>query len=299
MSSGQPFRLSGIRMMCQASLLFSFMVVGVKIAVATIPPLEVVFFRSLLGSLMLAALMIRKKISFLGKPEQRRSLLLRAVSGFLALTLHFYTISLLPLGTAVMFNYLAVIFVALLAILFIGERPGVFLVSMILISFGGVYLLVDPRMTLHPGQGVAVFLGILSAVFAAVAVLAIRTIGHRESPLTVIFYFTAVSTVGSFFYLPLGFKWPSLLEWIPLGVIAVGSFYGQLWMTIAYRRAPASLVAPFAYLTPLLAFFYGFVFWKEKFGWVNLFGAFLVLSAGIAISIVEARQTKKASFQTA
>ena len=276
--------------MCQASLLFSFMVVGVKVAVATIPPLEVVFFRSLLGSLMIGALMARKKISFRGKPEQRRELFLRAGSGFLALTLHFYTISLLPLGTAVMFNYLAIIFVAIFAMAFIGEKPGRFLILMILISFAGVYLLVDPRMTLHPGQGVAVFLGILSAIFAAVAVLAIRTIAHKESPLTVIFYFTAVSTVGSLFYLPFGFKWPSLAEWVPLLVIAVGSFYGQLWMTIAYRRAPASLVAPFAFLTPLLSFIYGLVFWQENLGARNILGAFLVMAGGIAISISESRR---------
>ena len=295
-ATSSALRLSGIRMMCQASLFFSFMVVGVKVAVATLPPLEVVFFRSLFGSLMLAGLMLRKKISFRGRPEERRLLLLRAVSGFLALTLHFYTISLLPLGTAVMFNYLAIIFVAIFAVLFAGERPSLFLFLMILISFAGVYLLVDPQMTIRPGQGVAVFLGILSAVFAAVAVLTIRTIGHHESPLTVIFYFTAVSTAGSLFYLPFGFKWPNGQEWIPLLAIAVGSFYGQLWMTIAYRRAPASLVAPFAYLTPLLSFIYGLLFWKETLALRGVLGAILIMIGGIAISISESRRGAKPSF---
>lgn len=285
--------------MCQASLLFSFMVVGVKIAVTTLPPLEVVFFRSFLGSLMLAGLMLRKRISFRGNPEHRNLLLLRAASGFLALTLHFYTISLLPLGTAVMFNYLAIIFVAIFAAFFMGERPGALLISMIVVSFIGVYLLVDPRTTLHPGEGLAVFLGILSAVFAAVAVLTIRRVGHHESPLTVIFYFTAVSTVGSLFYLPFGFKWPGLWEWVPLLVIAVGSFYGQLWMTIAYRRAPASVVAPFSYLTPLLSFFFGLVFWGESLGIKNVAGALMVMVGGIAISVAESRRGMKKDFESA
>lgn len=288
--SNRVFHLSGIRMMCRASLLFSVMVIGVKMAVKTLPSYEVVFFRSLIGSLMLASLMIRKKISFFGKPDQKKYLILRGISGFLALTLHFYTIAVLPLGTAVILNYLAVIFVALLAMIFIGERPGPFLISMILISFTGVYLLVEPKMEMGMGHGLAVFSGILSAIFAAVAVLSIRMIGHRESPLTVIFYFTAISTVGSIFYLPFGFKWPNLYETLALAMVVMGSFYGQLWMTIAYRRAPASLVAPFAYVTPLLSFIYGLIFWKETLGIRNFLGVILIILSGSLISIFEAKR---------
>lgn len=285
--------------MCQASIAFSVMVVGVKMATATLPAMEVVFSRSLLGSLLLALLMIRKKVSFIGKPCERRLLLLRGVSGFLALTLHFYTISLLPLGTAVMLNYTGVIFVALFAVAFIGERPGVLLLSMTAISFVGVYLLVGSDIRVEPLESLPVFLGILSAVFAAVAVLSIRVIGHRESPLTVIFYFTAISTLGSLFYLPLGFQWPNGQELAALGTIAVASFYGQLWMTIAYRRAPASLVAPFSYITPLLAFVSGLLFWRETLGLGNFLGALLIAGGGISISVFESRRGMRPAFETA
>lgn len=287
--------------MCLASLAFSLMAFAVRAAVSTLPALEVVFFRSLLGTLMIGAVMIRQKVSFLGKPEERKLLLLRGLSGFLALTLYFYTISVLPLGTAVIINYTGIIFVAVLAILLLGERPGVLLISMILVSFVGVYLLVHPEsgssLLKNPGsllpavsRGAAVTLGIFSAIFAAIAVLMIRRIGERESPLTVIFYFTGISTMGSLFYLFLGFRWPNLLEWGVLLGVAAGSFFGQLWMTRAYAVGPASLVSPFSFLVPLLAFFFGLVFWQEKLTWTNLFGAFFILLSGTLISIFEARR---------
>jgi drug/metabolite transporter (DMT)-like permease len=280
--------------MCQASLAFSGMVLGVKAAVSTLPALEVVFFRSFLGSLMLAALMWRKRVSFWGKGGQQKLLWLRGIAGFLALTLHFYTISVLPLGTAVILNYTGPIFVALLAMIFLKETPGAFLISMILVAFAGVYLLVQPGpqagWAVLLQRGIPVGLAILSALFAAVAVLSIRAIRHRESPLTVIFYFTAISTLGSLFYLPFGFEWPGWKEWLALLLVAVGSFYGQLWMTIAYRRAPASLVSPFSYLTPLLSFLYGLVFWRETLTPANLTGAFLILCGGTLISVVEGRR---------
>ena len=284
--------------MCQASLAFSVMVLAVKMATATLPAFEVVFFRSLFGSLMIGALMIRKKVSFLGKPERRKLLLFRGITGFLAVMLHFYTIAQLPVGTAVMLNYTAIIFLAVLSILFLGEKPGVFLISMILTSFVGVYLLVDPRFFLVPHTGWAVFWGILSAIFAAAAVLTIRLVGFRESPLTVIFSFTGISVLGSACFLPFGFAWPNLGEWLALLVIGVGSFYGQLWMTIAYRRAPASLVAPFSYLTPVLSFLYGLVFWKDTLGTGNLVGVFLIILGGTLISLFEARRGKKLPAQT-
>lgn len=280
--------------MCQASVAFSIMILGVKGATATLPALEVVFFRSLFGSLLMGLLIIQKRVSFLGRPEERKFLILRGVAGFLALTLHFYTMSILPLGTAVILNYTGPVFVAILASFFLGEKPGIFLLAMILTAFAGVYLLIRPEFRMDPSQGMAVFLAILSGFFAAVAVLTIRVLRHRESPLTVIFYFTAISTLGSLFYLPLGFIWPGWREWFFLILVAAGSFYGQLWMTISYRRAPASLVSPFAYITPLLSFIYGLVFWKETLTARNGLGALLIISGGMLISVVEAKRGRPA-----
>lgn len=285
-------RLAGIRLMCQASLFFSLMVIGVKMVSSSgMPALEPVFFRSFFGALMIAYLLRRKRISFFGKPKERKFLLVRGLAGFIALSLHFYTISVLPLGMAVILNYLSVVFVALFAMLFLGEKAEPFLISMILLSFAGVYLLVGgPEIRLSPGQAAAISMGVLSAVFAAIAVMGIRMVGYRESPLTVIFYFTFISAIGSLFYLPFGFQWPGVREWFAIALIVAGSYYGQLWMTLAYRRAPAALVSPFSFLTPLLSFIYGLVLWGEKLKISTLAGAGVMMTAGILISIRENRR---------
>ncbi len=285
--------------MCQASVAFSVMVAAVKMTTRSLPALEVVFFRSLLGTLMMGILMIRKKVTFLGKPEDRKLLFLRGFAGFLALTLHFYTLSVLPVGTAVILNYTGPIFVAILAMFFLGEKPGAFLISMVLVSFFGLYLLIKPEVRFDPSQGAAIGLAVLSGLFAAVAVTSIRLIRRRESPLTIIFAFTAISTMGSLFYLPFGFRWPHWSEWTALMIVALGSFYGQLWMTISYRRAPASLVAPFAYLTPLLSFFYGLLLWNEKLTVQKILGGLVVMFAGIAISVIESRRGAKPTLESA
>jgi drug/metabolite transporter (DMT)-like permease len=278
--------LSGIVLMIQASVAFSLMALCVKWASVNLPSLEIVFFRSLIGTAMVLGVMFHKKIPLLGR--HRKSMFIRGLSGFLALTLHFYTIAHLPLGTAVMLNYTAPIFVAILAMIFLNERLSLLLGSMILISFSGVYLLVQGEFF---GWNRYVVLGILSAIFAAVASIFIRIVKYKESPLTIIFYFTGLSTIGSLFYLPFGFRWPGLMDWLALAGVGIGSFYGQLWMTIALRRAPASLIGPFAYITPLLSFAYGLIFWNETLTLTSLAGAFLIVLGGSLITHFETRKT--------
>lgn len=275
--------------MTQAAVAFALMALCVKAVNRTIPILEIVFFRSLLGTLILLGFVYHKnrrrnRISLLG--QERFPMTMRAVFGFLALTLHFVTIAYLPLGTAVMLNYTAPIFVAVLAIFFLQERPSPFLISMIALSFCGVYLLVSGEF--HEWSWM-VFLGILSAVFAAIAYVSIRAVKHRESPFTVIFYFTGISTLGSLFFLPFGFVWPDFVAWLWLIGVGIGSFYGQLWMTIALRRAPASLISPFSYITPLLSFLFGMMFWNERLTLISVLGAFLIVLGGSLISYFETK----------
>lgn len=278
---------SGIRLMLQASFSFSIMALCVKFASRDIPSLEIVFFRSLIGCIMLLPIMFRKGVSLLGR--ERRVMVLRGLSGFIALSLFFYTLGHLPLGTAVILNYTGPIFATMLAIFFLKERPGGLLIAMLLISFLGVFLLVEGRFT---SWNFHVFTGLLSAVFAAIAYVSIRAIRNRESPLTVIFYFTAISTVGSLFYLPYGFRWPDLQTWIELAGVGVGAFYGQLWMTMALRRAPASVTSPFFYLTPLLTFFYDVIFFGEKMTPISVTGAVLIIAGGSLVSYFETKLRK-------
>ncbi|MBI4368369.1 MAG: hypothetical protein HY588_03145, partial [Candidatus Omnitrophica bacterium] len=53
--------------------------------------------------------------------------------------------------------------------------------------------------------------------------------------------------------LGLGFHWPNLSEWILLGGVTAGAFFGQVWLTRSIQNAPVASVLPFAYLTPVFA----------------------------------------------
>lgn len=284
--SHQRANLRGILLMCRASIGFSIMALCVKWASQTLPSLEIVFFRSLIGSVMILTVIQRHKLPVFGTQE-KWLMVLRGVTGFIALSLHFYTIAHLPLGTAVMLNYTGPIFAAVFAVVFLKEKLSFFLLSMIFLSFSGVYLLVGAKLQTFD---LMIFLGLLSAVFVGIVYVLIRAIAGRQSAFTIIFYFTLVSTVGSAFYLPFGFKWPTLFEWLLLIGIGIGSFYGQLWMTLSLSLAPAALVSPFSYLTPLLSFVYGLLLFGEKLTPFSVLGAFLIVLSGSLISYAETKR---------
>ncbi len=272
--------------MSQSALAFSIMALCVKWACKTLPSFELVFLRSFLGWLLVLWIMLHKKVRLWG--EEHTSLILRGLSGCAALLLHFYTIERLELGMAIMLNYTAPIFAVLLSVFFLKERPSPSLLFMILISFTGVVLLNSRYGLVWKPE---VWLALLSSVFAAIAYVSIRAIRHKESPLTVIFYFTLISTIGSLFFWK-GWKWPPVETWLPIAGIVIGSFYGQLWMTTALRRAPAYLVTPFSYLHPLLSFGYGWLLWKDPITWTTVFGVFLIILGGSLISYFETKAQK-------
>lgn len=236
---------------------------------------------------MILALMWRKRVSLFGK--NRRLMIFRGLCGFIALSLYFYTLGHLPVGTAVLLNYTSPIFSAILAVLFLNEKISRFLLSMIFMAFAGVYLLLQAEWN---GSSFAFATGLISAVFAAGAYVLIRAIKHRESPLTVIFYFVSISTIGSLFYLPFGFRWPDLGGWLAVVGVGLGSFWGQLWMTIALRRARASFIVPFSYLTPVLCFFYGLIFFGETLNSKSLAGTLLIILAGSLLSFFGTKPRK-------
>lgn len=270
--------LSGIQLMAQSAIAFSLMAVCVKFVTETLPPFEIVFFRSFFGMLMVLPFIFQKKASLWG--HEHLKLVARGVSGCLALLLHFYTIAKLELGIAVMLNYTAPIFAVIFAVFLLEERPGILVWILILISFFGVILLnSNAGMIWRP----EVWLALLSSVFAAMAYVSIRTIKHRESPLTVIFYFTLVSTLGSLFFIN-EWKWPNLGGWFWIAGVVIFSFYGQLWMTTSLRRAPSYLVTPFQYLHPVLSFGYGWLLWGNPVTWQIILGVFLIVSSGSLIS---------------
>ena len=227
---------------------------------------------------MIGAMILKEGVSWTGK--NIKILILRGVFGFAALSMHFYAISKLNLGMAVLLNYTAPIFVVLFARLLLKEKTTWGVKIAIIFSFFGLYLLAGSQFEVKPFP---ILIGILSGIFAALAYVFIRFNNEDESPYTIIFYFTTISTLGSLPFLALGFHWPNSLEWIALSGVVVGAFFGQVWLTKSIQTAPVSFVLPFSYLTPVFCSVLGAIVWKEYLSVQAIVGGTIIIVSGISI----------------
>ncbi|MBL8397065.1 MAG: DMT family transporter [Candidatus Accumulibacter sp.] len=246
--------------MLLASLLFACMGVCVKLAASTHSAVEIVAYRSVLSLGLMAVLVRLRGVSL--RTEYWRWQIARGFLGFLALFAYFWSITRLPLATAVTLNYTSAIFLAIF-LAFAGMRltPGI--VVSLLLGLLGVGLLLRP--TLSADQLLDGLIGLASGILAGMAYYSVRELGARgEAESRTVFYFSLVSSVCASFWL-LGSTLHPLDQRSALLLLGVGFFAttAQLAMTHAYAGRHTLLAASLAYSTVVFSSLFGIWLWNE------------------------------------
>lgn len=245
--------------MLLAGACFALMGVFVKIGVAWFSSHELVFYRSLVGMLLLLAGIalhrgMRSERALLGPHTGLQ--IRRGLVGFLALTTFFYALARLPLSVAVTLNYASPLFLALLMPWQLGERPSRAQYVTVAAGFVGVLLMLRPWRS-DAGDLVAGLVGLFSGVMAAFAYIHVSKLGRLHEPeWRTVYWFALVCALGAGALASLDGGWHGVasLEQAAL-LLALGLFatLGQLAMTRAYRTGRTVVVASFAYSTVVYA----------------------------------------------
>ncbi|MEO1767379.1 DMT family transporter [Thiobacter aerophilum] len=275
--------------MVVAGLLFALMGVFVKLGARHFSAAELVFYRSLVGLLIIWGMVRRRGLS-LATPHLRMHVW-RGLSGFFALMLFFYAISALPLATAITLNYTSPLFLALLLTLVLGQKPAWWLIAALLLGFVGVALLLHPRF--DDTDFLARLMGLASGFLAGVAYLNVKQLGAAGEPeWRVVFYFTLVCTVGAAFWMLAhefhGIDWRDLPLLLGLGLSAT---LAQLAMTRAYRLGHPLVVGSLAYSTVVFASLFGIALWGEVLAPLSWLAIGLIIASGAISSAVTSRRS--------
>ncbi len=260
-----------------AALMFASMGVTVRYASASLPSEVLVFLRNCFGLLFLLPWLYHRGITSL-KTNHLSGHITRSVTGLAAMYCFFYAIAHLPLAEAVLLNFSSPIFTAIIALLWLGEEATRKLILAIIIGFFGICLI------LKPGIGIlsaAALVGLISAIFAAMAMVSIRDLSKTEPTRRIVFYFSVIATLIS--AIPMFWYWqtPDLKPLLAMIFAGLSATLGQLFLTYGYSLAPAARVSPYSYNTIIFAAIYGWIFWSETPDIFTLFGALLIICAGI------------------
>lgn len=190
-----------------ASLIFSVMNVLVKTIADEIPTGEIVFFRSSIGCLLIGLLMYQRGIAFIR--EDRPLLVLRGTMGALYLICYFYSIAHLTLADASMLAYLSPFFSIVLSLLVLRERVNATMAFWLVMVIIGAIILIRPWN--FSTYTLASLVGVMSAVFAAIAYLSVNKLTKRHHNYEIVFYFLFIATLIS---IPLMWHNFVLAEWV-------------------------------------------------------------------------------------
>lgn len=248
---------SGVKYMLLATAFFTLMNVGVKY-LERIPVYEIVTFRAAVTLVVGYLLIKRAGLSPWG--NNKPLLLLRGLSGTVALVFYFTTLQMMPLSSAVTIQYLSPIFTIVIAGFMLREYTRGLQWLFFLLAFGGVVLVkgFDPRVT---PAGLA--MGIVAALFSGLAYNFIRKLKDHDDALVVVFYFPLVTLplVGSY----TAFHWvqPDLRELGILLLVGLLTTAMQIFMTKAYQSDRASNISIYNYLGTVYAIVIGYLVFAE------------------------------------
>jgi drug/metabolite transporter (DMT)-like permease len=275
----------GSAWMLVAGLCFALMSVIVKVAGQWFSGVELVFYRSLFGLLLiLGGLMLRHGAGgarhLFG--DHTRLHIRRGVVGFGALATFFHTLTVLPVSLAVTLNYTSPLFLALLMPWQLKEQPSGPQYRAVLLGFVGVLLLLRPWQSAAPDL-MAGLVGLLSGVMAAFAYIHVRRLGRAHEPeWRTVFWFAAVCVVGAAGMTSVsgwhGLEWRHAGWLLALGLLAT---LGQLAMTRAYRKGKTVVVAGFAFSTVLFSGALDRLVLRQELPLVATLGIVLIVVAGI------------------
>jgi len=279
--------MRGILAMLFAVALFSVMDAQLKLLAGHYGPMQVSFLRGATAlPFVLLPILLRGRLARLRLVNVRLHLL-RGALAVLMLGSFVYAVRESSLATTYSIFMCAPLLVAALSAPLLGERVARAQWAAIAAGLAGVLLMIAPR----GGQWVS--LGALAAVVAAatysLAVVSLRLLSRTETPESMVFWFTALLSVGAGLLAIPGWL-PLQLDHWPLFVgVGVTGALGQHFITDAFRNAPAAIVAPFEYTALLWGVALDLVVWRVLPGGVTLAGGAIVIGAGLYLMARERR----------
>jgi drug/metabolite transporter (DMT)-like permease len=276
----------GIRHMLVGTLFFSVMSVFAKLASERLPTMELVLARVVVTLVM--SWWVIRRLGIYPWGHNKKLLLMRGFAGFMGLSCYFYAIAHLPLADATVIQFCNPMLAALIAVFALKEQLRMVDVIATICSMAGVVLVAQPTFLFASGEPldqVAVAVGVVGAIFSAIAYVVIRRLGSTEHHMVVVLYFPLVTGPASLPILALeGLVLPRGFEWLLLLGIGVAAQLGQIEITKGFKLETAGRASSVTYLQIVLAYTWGILLFGEYPNAISILGALLVVAGVFSVT---------------
>jgi len=275
--------LAGALWMVASGLCFVGVVTLVKMQGDAVPAAQAAFLRFALGlGFILPVLphVIRawptgRDLSLFG---------LRGALHSVAVILWFFAMPRIPLAEVTAMGYLAPVFVAIGAALFLGEAVRLRRIMAIVAAILGALIILRPGLR-EVAPGHLAMIG--TALCFATSYLVVKPLAERYSPNVVVTLLSITVTIG---LAPL-----AAAVWVPVSWAQIGAFFlvacfatvAHYCMTMAFASAPITVTQPVTALQLLWSVLLGALLFGESVDSFVLLGGGLIVSAVVFIALRE------------
>jgi len=271
--------LHAVLWMGGAVLSFSLMAVAVRELLHSMGVLQILFLRTLVTFLMVVGTIPRVGIAPL-RTRRFPAHLARALMHLGGQFCWMYAIAALTLATVFAIEFTMPVWVALLAVLFLGEHMNRGRVVALVLGLAGIAIILRPGLgAFHP----AALVMVLGSMFYAGNVIMTKRLSSTDSPFAVLFWMSATQLPVTLAAALPGWvtPGPADLPWI----LVIGAGYS---MTRAMKLGDATLVVPVDFLRLPLIAVVGALFYGEPLE-AAVFAGAVVIFAGSYYSLMRER----------
>ncbi len=264
-------------------------------AAGPLPAGQIVFYRSFFAIFpILFFLGFRHELHTALATKRPFGHVARGLIGVCSMALTFFALTRLPLPDAITLNYAQPLLVVVFSSIFLGEAIRIYRWSAVAVGMVGVVIIAWPELTLLSSgsalgeeEVIGVMAALAGACSSAVAAILVRNLVHSERTATIVLWFSLMASLLSLLSLPFGWQALSLQQHVLLISAGFCGGFGQIMMTSAYRHAEVSVVAPFEYVSMVVAIVVGYLAFGDIPTLYMLVGGLIVVGAGLFIILRE------------
>ncbi len=269
---------------------FLFSLLGLQIKFSAIHnSIEtIVFYRSLIGTIVLYCLFVfYKKRFIIAANKNLKFHILRSFFGILAMYFGYKALILIPLSLASTIGFTKVFFASLMSWLILKERLDLKNIFLVLLGFFGVYLITLPS---NVSEIDGIIFCLLSSIFVSGGIITVSYLTKKETTMNILIFHSVISSILTFLIFFDNISFYVQESFFSLFLLTITALTAQYFNVESYRDEKASLIVLIGYTRIIFSTILGFLFLDEKFGFVALFGILIII---ITSFFVQKPQQKK------
>ncbi|MGI9514398.1 MAG: DMT family transporter [Anderseniella sp.] len=289
LASDQATVSRGLALMAIAMLVVPSMDILGKLVSKEINGIQVAQWRFGIQALLILPFLLwmRGARSFL--PNRIGLNVIRAVLMAGAVTVFFTALRWMPVPDAIAVFFVEPLILTIMSAVFLKEHIGWRRRCAVAVGFIGALIVIQPSYEVF---GAVSLLPVLTAFLFATYLLLTKKLAATEDPLTMQFF----SGVIGFVFLALiagtgtaagisilAIVWPSPVQWVMLAGVGVIATICHLMIVHAFKRAPASVLAPFQYLEIVSATILSYLVFQDVPNAWKWLGISIIISSGLYV----------------